>query len=115
MGFSMVKGTGSRVKLVRGHCEVHIRQEGESWIFEIPVVRLSQHKESPMALCRYLLERNGESKGPGFFGIREEMVWYRAALPADIAQNEPGLEKTVLSMQEAVERLGPKVLNLMGQ
>ena len=109
--------TREGVKLVKAHCEIYARTspEGQYFQFEIPVSRLEMARESPLALYRYLLDRNGAMPGPGYFAVRDGIIWYRLVLPREVQEHPLLTEKLLVKMVETVERLGPKILNLERQ
>lgn len=109
-GFQVYEDTAHGLKLVKGHCEIHVRKTEKMTVMEIPVVRISREQGTPFVLFKYLLERNGVMKCPGFFAVRDGCVWYRAIL---CCGQKP--ETVALRMQEIVEYLGPKILNLLFQ
>lgn len=107
-GFEVVVCQG-RMKAVRGLCQVHVCHGEEGIALAIPVVRLRQSTGIPADLLEYLRDRNRRHKGPGQFQISRNMVWYCAR-----ASGEDDLAKTALGAQETVERIGPKILNVLG-
>ncbi|HAF66472.1 MAG: hypothetical protein WBL52_02460 [Bacillota bacterium] len=109
-GFCVVRQEPDSMKVVRGRCEVHIRIVKDGAVLEIPVMKFPGQKGASEALMSYLLERNGTMDGPGFFGFRDDCIYYRA-----FAGGLEGLEKLALKMQQTVEKLGPKVLNVAQQ
>ncbi len=95
-------------KVILGRCEIHIYRRPENYALEIPVVRLSRERGLPLKVQSYLEDRNEHHQGPGLFTVTKEIIWYRA-----VADNEEDLNDTMLACQNVVERLGPKILNLM--
>lgn len=97
------------LRLVRGHCEIHVAARPDHFALCIPVVKLGPDRPVTSALKDYLEERNRGHKGPGLFQIGNGFVWYEATAPrtGDVAA-------VALAMQQVVERLGPRVLNILG-
>ncbi|MGE5578619.1 MAG: hypothetical protein ACM3WU_01125 [Bacillota bacterium] len=137
-GFTLLprsrSGGGPEVafRAVRGHCEVHVARSGDRILLSIPVVRLGPERPVTERLTQYLDDRNASGKGPGVFQLDGDTVWYRAH--RDLDASSPGnardsgaaypnagndaaryaqVAATALAMQETVERLGPKILNLL--
>ena len=111
-GFEAVSSPNG-LKLVRGHCEVRVSRQAarDTLQLEIPVVRLIPERPLPPAALSYLEERNRAGKGPGRFEVEGKTVWYRATVEAGIAPESLAL--LALAMQETVERIGPKILNIL--
>jgi hypothetical protein len=101
----------SQVKLVLGRCEVHLSKiSPDSRIsdMEIPVVRIDRQGELPKRVTDYLSDRNERGGGPGLFEIEGNMIWYRAVLGP-----EDSPEDVAAQACHAVEKIGPKILNLL--
>lgn len=96
------------IKLVRGRCEIHLVLGADRVSMEIPVVRFGAERPMSDDLMRYVLERNGQSAGIGYFALRDNMLLYRALLPTGV-----DLVKCCVELQEQVEFLGPKILNVI--
>jgi hypothetical protein len=109
-GFRVLMQEADGIKAVKGRCEIHIRKTEQGTVLEIPVMRIPGDKTPSQTFLNYLLERNGVMNGPGFFGIREGCIYYRA-----IAGFHESIEQLALDMQHAVEQLGPKVINVARQ
>ncbi|HHY69032.1 MAG TPA: hypothetical protein PLB36_01185 [Bacillota bacterium] len=107
LGFSVLKQSEHFLKLQKGHCEIHIKRDDDRIVLEIPVIELFGNRKTSLPLMEYLLERNGQLKGPGFFGIRDNCVFYISVLFPQQA-----VEKVALQMQETVETLAPKIINV---
>ena len=99
------------LRLVRGRCEVHLRAEGDALVAEIPLARLGPDRPLPDVLLVYLRERNEGHKGPGLFLAEKGFIWYRAAVSVEGVPEETAA--LAAAMVEAVERLAPKVLNML--
>lgn len=97
------------LKLTRGRCEIHVRREPQGIGLAIPVVRLGADRQAAGPLESYLEERNRGHKGPGRFAVRDGLVWYEAKAGAN-----GDTAAIALAMQETVERLGPRILNILG-
>lgn len=109
VGFKQAKTGDDRFKFIRGCCEIYVNDCSKTGItIEIPVAKLPGYKEPSGLLYNYLLERNGTMKGPGYFCIRNETIWFRAVLPGN-----DNISAIALQMQETVERLGPRIMNLL--
>jgi hypothetical protein len=77
---------------------------------QIPVVLLGLDRPLTSFISDYLAGRNEARKGPGTFVVEKDMVWYRAST----LQSDPSaIAATALAMQQAVEKTGPKILNLL--
>jgi hypothetical protein len=101
------------LRLVKGRCEVHVRpgRGAGGLLIEIPIVRLGADRPVPEILASYLEERNKGHKGPGAFAVEPGFIWYRASVdPGESPEKAAG---TALAMQETVERIGPKILNML--
>lgn len=109
-GFCVVIEEPNYLKLVKQHCEIHVRKVKQGTVLEIPVMRLRDDKPPGQALLTYLLERNGAEDGAGFFAIKQNCIYYRA-----VTRCEASIVELALDMVDAVERLGPKVLNVARQ
>ncbi len=106
-GFRVHQRDG-KAKLVKGRCEVHLSPVSRTLDMRIPVVRIDRQGALPKRVTDYLSDRNGNHRGPGQFEIEGNMIWYRALLgpedrPEDVATRACG----------AVEKIGPKILNLL--
>jgi hypothetical protein len=102
------------LRLVRGHCEVHVTQDsrgGSCFTMEIPVVRLGPDRHLSPVVASYLDDRNKAGTGPGRFAVDGDVIWYRATAEGEAAPD--ALALLVLRMQETVERTGPKILNML--
>jgi len=110
LGFRVVGQEPDGIKVVKGHCEIHIRTVREGTALDLPVMRFRENRTPSETLLNYLLERNGSMNGPGFFAIREDCIYYRA-----IAGCHENIEQLALDMQQTVEKLGPKVINIARQ
>ncbi len=108
-GFSLKAAPHGGIRAVRGRCEVHIRMEGRAFDLRIPVVHLGPDRPFTDTLSKYLDDRNAAGKGPGTYALAEDTIWYSAT-------SESGPEaaaRTAQAMQEAVEKTGPKILNML--
>lgn len=113
MGFDLRSCRG-HLRLVRGRCEVQARVTGDRDIaMSIPIVRLGPERPLSAALAAYLDDRNRTPTGPGVFVVEEDVVYYRAA--ANLRDGVDRIARVALAMQETVEHLGPKILNVLGQ
>ncbi len=99
---------GPYKKMVLGRCEIHIHRHPDHYVLEIPVVRLSPGRGLSPKVESYLEDRNIHHKGPGLFTVNQKIIWYRA-----ITSHQVDLYDTASACQNVVERLGPKILNLM--
>ena len=109
-GFCVVRQEPDSMKVVRGRCEVHIRIVKDGAVLEIPVMKFPGQKGASEALMSHLLERNGTMDGPGFSGSGT-IAYITGRLPEGLRASE----KLALKMQQTVEKLGPKVLNVAQQ
>jgi len=110
MGFSIIKQNEDIIKIVKGRCEIYITDCGTYTRLELPVINLWGKRKSSLSLMEYLLDRNGELNGPGFFGIKDRRIYY-----ISIIQNNGRIEETALEMQRIIEKLGPKIMNIAKQ
>ena len=101
------------IKAIRGHCEVHLSRDPirGTWRLEIPVVRLSSRRPLSPEAASYLDDRNKSGKIRGAFAADSGLIWYRACAESDA--QAASLARMAVEMQETVERLGPKILNLL--
>ncbi len=102
--------TKSGLRALRGHCEVHLQGQDGGVSLSIPVVRLGPGRPATTLLSDYLSGRNKAGKGPGIFILEGDSVLYRALVPAG---DPDAVANTALAMQKTVEKLGPKVLNII--
>ncbi len=112
-GFALRPFTGY-VRLVRGYCEIHLKpgiQADPGFVMEIPVLRLGPGRPLSPLVASYLEERNRTRKGPGTFTVHGDIIWYKAAADQDATPD--ALAGIALAMQETVERIGPKILNML--
>lgn len=109
-GFTPVPAPGGRFRAVRERCEVLFRRECGHIAMEIPVVRLGPDRPLTPPLSDYLTERNEARRGPGAFSVEGDMIWYKAS----VAGGDPAAAAaTALAMQATVEKIGPKILNIL--
>jgi len=109
LGFRLVPAAPADLRAVRGFCEVHIYFRKTGVHLAIPVARLGVGHPGIVQISKYLEDRNSARKGPGRFSIEEGTIWYRAEPNSGQADEVASL---ALSMQMAVEKLGPKILNI---
>ncbi len=109
-GFFVVEQYPDGIRVVKGHCEIHVQKVPEGVALDVPVMALRGKKAPSEALMSYLLERNGAMNGPGFFAMKEGCIYYRA-----IAYCHESIEKLALHMQITIEKLGPKIVNVAKQ
>lgn len=107
-GFEVYETVTCGLKLVRGHCEIHVEVVPGGVLMEIPVARLPRERKDTGPVFQYLLERNAQMKGPGFFGVRDGCIFYRT-----LWRSGESVAEVARELQETVERLGPKILNLL--
>lgn len=105
-GFRVIDGEDC-FKAVRGFCQICISRKGDGLVLSIPVVKL-EPGDPPENLVGYLRDRNSHHKGPGKFRISRGTVFYEC-----IAQNDDAVT-LCLEAQRTVEKLGPKILNVLG-
>mgnify|MGYP005841150523 FL=1 len=112
-GFVEVRPSPRGLKAVRGHCEVHLSRDPTrgTWDLEIPVVRLSSRRPLSPEAASYLEDRNKSGKVRGAFAADGGFIWYRVCAESDASP--ASLARLAAEMQETVERLGPKILNLL--
>lgn len=96
------------LRLVKGRCEIHVKRQAQGFSLAIPIVRLGPDRPVTDELASYLADRNCGHKGPGLFQVKGGSVWYEAAASVQ------DLTEVALSMQKTVERLGPRILNILG-
>jgi hypothetical protein len=107
LGFSIIAENTDFLKVEKGHCEIYVSAEDGKTILQLPVIELFGKRKTSLPLMEYLLKRNAEMKGPGFFGIRDCCVYYIATLSAC-----ESAEQVALKMQETIEKLAPKLINV---
>ncbi len=95
-------------KMVRGRCEIHVYRQNGGYVLEIPIVRVVRRDGLPQRVQEYLLDRNVGHGGPGTFLTRDRVIWYRSEV-----KDGQSLEEVVSLSEKAVERIGPKILNLL--
>ncbi|MGI6643709.1 MAG: hypothetical protein ACOX3V_06940 [Bacillota bacterium] len=95
-------------KMVRGRCEIHVYPKEDGYVLEIPIVRVVRQGGFPQRVQEYLLDRNIKHEGPGTFLVRDGIIWYRSE-----AKAPHSLDETASRSVEVVERIGPKILNLL--
>ncbi len=108
-GFCIVEKGPDCIKVVKGRCEIHIRKTKKYIVLDLPVMTLREKGASKMLLT-YLLDRNGALDGPGFFAIQKNLIYYKA-----IAMCYDNIENLALDMQNCIEQIGPKILNVAKQ
>lgn len=106
-GFQVFRKDG-KTKLVKGRCEVHLSAVEGSLMMAIPVVRIQRQGQLPARVTEYLTDRNTAHGGPGRFEIEGGMIWYRA-----FARPDDRPEAVAEGAVSAVEKIGPKILNLL--
>lgn len=109
-GFSITEQSSKCIKAVKGHCEIYIKQEPTATVLELPVIELFGRRDKSQPLMCYLLERNGAMNGPGFFAIIDGCIYYRS-----IVYCSENISEVALKMQETIEQLGPKIINVAKQ
>lgn len=97
-------------RAVRGHCEVHVDVGDDAVSLGIPVARLGSDRPLTPLVMDYLTGRNEAGKGPGLLTAEDDGIWYRAW----VGGGDPTKAAAVaLAMQKTVERIGPKILNIL--
>ncbi len=109
-GFSITEQSSESIKAVKGRCEIYIKQKPTATVLELPVIELCGKRNRSQPLMRYLLERNGAMNGPGFFAIKDGCIYYRS-----IVYCSENISEVALKMQETIEQLGPKIINVAKQ
>jgi len=111
-GFTIVPPVSSALRAVRGLCEIHFSVCEDRIEMAIPVVRLGPDRPVTETLLKYLEGRNASAKGPGKFSVHGDTIWYRANLVRSDGWAEDAASMA-RSMQETVEKVGPKILNII--
>jgi len=106
-GFSILDECEGFLKVEKGHCEIYVKADDRRITLKLPVIELFGKRKTSLPLMEYLLKRNAEMNGPGFFGIEGDCVYYFAIVPIC---KQP--EEIALEMQEIIERLAPKIINV---
>ncbi len=110
MGFSVIDQNSGYIKIEKGCCEISVRDcEGRATI-ELPVIKLWGKRGASLSLMDYLLRRNGEMGGPGFFGIKSDCVYYMS-----VVCSPENVEQRAGEMQKTIEKLGPRIINMAKQ
>lgn len=102
-----VDATGGTVRLIKGHCEIHVHGADHDLALTIPVARLFPGDKISGELERYLAERNEHHGGPGRFEVIDGYIIYRGQATL---QDVCGVADQMVS---AVERIGPKILRML--
>ncbi|MGI6163089.1 MAG: hypothetical protein ACOYEQ_04055 [Bacillota bacterium] len=110
MGFSVTDQNSGYIKIEKGCCEISVRACDERAILELPVMKLWGRRETSLALMDYLLRRNGEMGGPGFFGIKGDCIYYMS-----VVYNTEDVGQIAMEMQKTIEKLGPRIINMAKQ
>lgn len=104
------------LRLVRDHCEIHVRGTSSGYLLEIPVLRSYPGEQFPDRVIAYIEERNASGKWPGTFVVRGDTIWCVCEAGrgegAECSQTAARVADMALKLVEQVERLGPKILNL---
>ncbi len=97
-------------RAVRGHCEVHVDVAKDTVSLGIPIARIGTDRPATPLIRDYLAGRNEAGKGPGLFSVEDDTIWYRASVEG----GDPATAAAVaLAMQKVVEKIGPKILNIL--
>ncbi len=110
MGFSVTEQNTDYIKIEKGCCEISVRACKGRATLELPVIKLWGKRETSLALMDYLLRRNGEMGGPGFFGIKGDCVYYMS-----VVYSTENVEQRAVEMQKTIEKLGPRIINMAKQ
>ena len=109
-GFTVLDESPHSIKVEKGCCEILISVVNDKIVLELPVIKLWGKRANSFVLTEYLLRRNGDMKGPGFFGIKDDCVYYLSAA-SDLESSYDAASK----MSETIARLGSKIINVSAQ